>query len=255
MNKGSGMLLTDKHWKQMNERGLTSKTIEDFFDTLELEYIPPPDKITSEIIDWAEPVDGVFRIKGGWLDLIELDGYKEKQRELEEARKAEEVRKAEEARKAEEVRKAEESEALTEQQESAPTSSVEELWGDAQPEEENLVPKLPLNRAAESDDPYDVFSEVAESFLQDSEKREMVAFTDLMPEWMQEIEGFWAGSTREVDEEIALIAAQQYVIDTNKRLLPGVPVTNQYSTLLFRRANKHLKKVYNYTKWGGRVLN
>ena len=120
-------------------------------------------------------------------------------------------------------------------------------------EEERIVPEFPLEMASESADPYVVFTQVSNRFLKDSEKSEMAAFADLWPVWEREIEVFWDDPSMEEDHEVALIAAQQYIIDSNKRLLPTIPVTHQYSSLILSRASRHLERLTKYT-WGQRCF-
>ena len=193
--------------------------------------------------EWAEPVDDILRIKGGWLDSIELEGYREKQRELDEALEAEEPET--------ELPEAEEPGAeVPVEHRTSSSLQLGDLKGDYRG---GAQFRDYSERASESDDPYDVFSEVMGGFLRESGQSETAAFLDLWPAWEREIETLWEASNREVEEEIALIAAQQHIIDTNKRLLPEVPVTNQYSSLILSRARKHLDRLPRYI-WGQRCF-
>lgn len=114
---------------------------------------------------------------------------------------------------------------------------------------------LPFDEALNVVDPYEIFNEIGNNFIQESENQ-ISDFRQMMWNWKDEIDKKWI-QTDSLNERIILISANQYLIDKNKQLdkIGKFPISNSEKKEHGRRAKSIQNELFQRKyKWVNRAI-
>lgn len=132
---------------------------------------------------------------------------------------------------------------------------VEIFNDDVGSDKEIIEVNFPFDEAINVEDPYEIFEKIGDDFIQDS-GNEMSDFRKMMWRWKDEIDRRWI-KTEHSNEKIILIAANQYLIDKNKKLdkIGKFQISSSEKREHGRRAKSVMKDLFDRKYvWANRAI-